>query len=315
VRVAVLVPVYNAAAYLPQCLDSVLTQDVPGLEVFCCDDGSTDGSAAVLADFARRDARVHVVTQPNGGVVAARNRLLDELPSAFDAFAFLDADDYVAPGMYRTLADAMERTSADIAECEWLGPETVIDDLSVYLLKRTSPGLWINVIDKLYRRTAVGGIRFRVGLAFEEDYFFNYEVHQAIRRKVLVPGRFYTYRDNPTSATSSLDLVRYFESTTRRVRLSLGTFLAAGRIPKRIEPAWRAELAKDAYRMCLRKNLKKNREPASRRDLFLRAADFFAEIERDFGFTPTGLNPIQRLLMAACRRRLYGLARMLAALT
>jgi len=314
-RIAVLIPVYNAARFLPQCLDSVLAQEVRGLEVFCCDDGSTDGSLAVLQDYARRTAALHVVAQPNAGVVAARNRLLDGLPPEFDVVAFVDADDYIAPGMYAKLAEALERTGADVAECEWEGAERVIDDLTIYRLKGTAVGRWINVINKLYRRAAIGEIRFRPGLSFEEDYFFNYEVHAAIRRKVLVPGHFYTYRTNPDSATGRLDLRRYFDSTTRRIRLSLSTFLLAGRIPAALEAAWRAELAKDAYRMCLRKNLKRNDDPALRRELFLAAGDFFAALEREAGFSPVGLNPIQRLIYRCCRERRYGLARCLVALT
>jgi len=314
-RMAILIPVYNAARFLPPCLDSVLAQDVRGLEVFCCDDGSTDGSLAVLQDYARRNSSIHVLSQPNGGVASARNRLLDELPPDIDAFAFMDADDYIAPGMYSKLGEALERTKSDMAECEWDGPERVIDDLSVYWLKKTAPGRWINVINKLYRRSAVAGIRFQPGLAFEEDYFFNYEVHSAIRRKVLVPGFFYTYRTNPDSATCSLDLRRYFDSTTRRIRLSLEKFLSAGRIPKSLEPAWRAELAKDAYRMCIRKNLKKNGDAVSRRALFMAAGDFFAVLERESGFAPVGLNPIQRLIYGCCRHHCYGLARLLVSLT
>lgn len=320
-RIAVLIPVYNAAKFLPQCLDSVLEVEREGggggikLEVFCCNDGSTDASPDILNDYAAHHANLHVLSQPNAGVVAARNRLLDALPPEIEAFAFVDADDYVAPGMYAKLAEALARTRADVAECEWDGPERVIDDLSVYWLKRTAPGRWINVINKLYRRSSVGGIRFRPGLAFEEDYFFNCEVHAAIRRKVLVPGFFYTYRTNPDSATRALDLPRYFDSTTRRIRLSLDEFLRAGRVPKALESAWRAELAKDAYRMCLRKNLKKNRDPRSRRRLFAAAGDFFRALERDYGFSPVGLNFMQKAVYDCCRRRRYAWARALIALT
>ena len=179
-KVAVLVPVYNAARYLRECLDSLLAQD--GIDVFCCDDGSADGSGAILSEYADRTARVRFVRQPNAGVSAARNKLMDELPASYDAFAFCDADDYVAQGMYAALAEAMERTGADVAECEWDGPERVVDDMSIYWLRRTSPGAWINVINKLYRRDAVGDVRFRAGLAFEEDFFFNREVNARIRK-------------------------------------------------------------------------------------------------------------------------------------
>ena len=333
-KLAILIPVYNAEKYLGECLASVRAAGETFLRaptrngeprafgVFCCDDGSKDGSLAFLRDYAAklRDAEspfadFRVTTQANAGVVATRNRLMDELPGDYDAFAFMDADDFIKPEMYARLAEAFERTGADVAECEWDGEERVIDDMSVYCLRRTSPGAWINVINKIYRRAAVGAIRFRAGLSFEEDFFFNYEVHAAIRRKVLVPGFYYTYRSNPDSATNALDLRKYFDSTSRRVRLSLDVFLKAGRVPKALEPAWRAELSKDAYRMCIRKNLKKNRDAALRWQLFCEAGAFLTKLEIDYGFRPTGLNPIQSLLWRATRHENFVLARLLAAFT
>ena len=327
-KLAVLIPVYNSERYLFECLASVCAAGEAFLRaaspsgaprafgVFCRDDGSTDGSLSLLRAFAAKTGlEFHVDAQPNAGVSATRNRLMDGLPPDYDAFVFMDADDFVKPEMYARLAEAMERTDADVAECEWDGEERVIDDMRAFCLRRTSPGKWINVINKIYRRAAVGSVRFRLGLAFEEDFFFNSEVNAAIRRKVLVPGRFYTYRTNPTSATNALDLRRYFASTSVRVRLSLDVFLKAGRVPKALEPAWRAELAKDAYRMCIRKNLKKNRDARLRRELFDAAGDFLDALARDDGFRPTGLNPVQSLLWKATVGHRYLLARALALLT
>ena len=314
-KVAVLIPVYNAAPYLRQCLDSVLAQSGEDIGVFCCDDGSGDESKAILEEYAHGHGNVHVVFQENAGVVVTRNRLLDELPAEYGAFAFLDSDDYVAPGMYAKLVEALERTDADIAECEWDGDERVIDDMSVYLLRRTAVGRWINVINKLYRRSSLGTIRFRRGLRFEEDLFFNLEAHAAARRKVLVPGRFYTYRTNPESATNRLDLRAYFSSTTERIRLSLGVFLNAGRVPPGLEADFRRELARDAYRMCIRKNLRKNRDAGLRRALFFAAGEFFRTVERTDGFSPVGLNPIQRAVYDCCKRGQYVCARLLASLS
>ena len=324
-KIAVLIPVYNAERYLSECLDSVLAAGRElasgghSLDVFCCDDGSSDRSRDILAEYASGFPNVRFVTQENRGVVVTRNRLLDELPQAYDAFAFVDSDDLVAAPVYAVLAEAMSRTGADVAECGMPGNsvsvETVVDDMSVYRLRRTAPGPWINVVNKLYRREKAGKIRFREGLRFEEDFFFNYEVNAAVGRKVLVPGVYYTYRDNPDSATHALDLRRYFDSTTRRVRLSLEVFFKAGRIPAVIEREWLSELSKDAYRMCIRKNLKKNRDAVLRRELFVAAGEFLKGLESDCGFRPVGLNLIQRLIWRACRTGGYVQARALAAIT
>ena len=86
--IAVIIPAYNAAAFLRDCLDSVLEQTLPAREIVVIDDGSTDATVNVAATFG---PAVRVVSQPNAGAAAARNRGGRETTSAW--LAFLDADD------------------------------------------------------------------------------------------------------------------------------------------------------------------------------------------------------------------------------
>lgn len=74
--VSIIVPVYNVEAYLPECIDSLLGQTYPHLEVLLIDDGSTDGSGKICDDYAQRDSRVRVVHKANGGLSSARNAAL-----------------------------------------------------------------------------------------------------------------------------------------------------------------------------------------------------------------------------------------------
>ena len=331
-RVAVLVPAYNVERYLGTCLDSLLAQAMP-VDIFCCDDGSTDGTGRILDDYAARFPRVHALHHPNRGMSATYNRLLDELPPEYDAFGIVDSDDYVHPDMYATLAAALQRADADVAECgivataagdvppagfaagETAARPRTIDDMSVYWVRRTAPSGWISKWNKLYRRSACGSFRFRVGLDYEDDFFFATEVNAAIRRKVIVPQKYYGYRRNPNSLNGRIDFRKYVSSAALRLRLSCETFLAPGRVPERLESEWRRDWAKDAYRMLIRKNLKKNPDAALRRELFRTAGERLADLMRDFGVGLDGLNPVQRILCRCCLHNRYALARLLVALT
>ena len=109
-RFSVVIPVYNRAALLPDCLAAFLEPSAAGLEVVVVDDGSRDDSAAVAEALAARSqgARIRVVRQANGGASAARNRGVAEVSSEW--VAFLDSDDAWLPWSIATiqavLADA-----------------------------------------------------------------------------------------------------------------------------------------------------------------------------------------------------------------
>lgn len=101
IRISVVIPVYNVEKHLPQCLESVRRQDVPGIEILCVDDGSTDGSAGILERYAARDDRVHVIYQQNQYAGAARNNGMRQARGEY--LAFLDADDFYLPGALKRL--------------------------------------------------------------------------------------------------------------------------------------------------------------------------------------------------------------------
>ena len=103
-KVAVIVPVYNVASYLRECLDSILTQTYTSFTVFAVDDGSTDESGAILDEYAVKDLRLIVIHQKNGGISAARNAALDriERDGTFQYVAFVDSDDKVLPDFLAT---------------------------------------------------------------------------------------------------------------------------------------------------------------------------------------------------------------------
>ena len=93
--ISVIVPVYNVAPYLRDCLDSVLRQKFGDFELICVDDGSTDGSSVILGEYAEKDMRVHIVRRANGGLSAARNSGLEVAVGEY--VYFLDGDDSIVP--------------------------------------------------------------------------------------------------------------------------------------------------------------------------------------------------------------------------
>ena len=107
--VSVIIPGFNAARFLPETLASVRDQTWVGFEVVVVDDGSTDGSADVARAAAGGDPTVRVVTIPNGGVAAARNRGVREADPATRYLLFLDADDVLEPEMLAVLVGHMGR--------------------------------------------------------------------------------------------------------------------------------------------------------------------------------------------------------------
>lgn len=111
-KVSVIVPVYNVAAYLPKCIESIQNQTESDIEIILVDDGSTDKSGAICDAYAKKDARIKVVHQENGGLSAARNTGIREAKADF--LAFIDSDDYVdADLVEKAYTEALEN-DADI---------------------------------------------------------------------------------------------------------------------------------------------------------------------------------------------------------
>lgn len=91
-KVSFIIPIYNVEKYLPQCVESILSQTYTDFEVILVDDGSPDNSGKLCDAYARKDARVRVIHKPNGGLSDARNTGLDAAHG--DYVIFVDSDDF-----------------------------------------------------------------------------------------------------------------------------------------------------------------------------------------------------------------------------
>ena len=112
-RISVLMPVYNCSAYLTKAVGSILEQRYTDFELICIDDGSTDGSGAILDWFARYDSRMRVIHQHNQGLVAAENRSLEV--SRAPLLARMDGDDIAFPERFEWQVDALDSEPTIVA--------------------------------------------------------------------------------------------------------------------------------------------------------------------------------------------------------
>ncbi|MER8235945.1 CDP-glycerol glycerophosphotransferase family protein [Streptomyces sp. NPDC094049] len=114
-RLSVIVPIYNVAQYLPACLNSLAVQTFQDLEVLMIDDGSTDESNAIAAEFAAKDSRFRLIRKENAGLGAARNTGLDSLAPRSEFLAFVDSDDMIPPDAYRLMVSSLDETGSSFA--------------------------------------------------------------------------------------------------------------------------------------------------------------------------------------------------------
>ena len=114
--VSVIVPIYNTAERLPNCLDSLVGQTLEAMELILIDDGSTDDSLAVCRRYeARYPDKIKVISGPNGGVCVARNKGLDAATGTW--IAFCDSDDCVSKDIYKILVDNALAAHAEMSSC------------------------------------------------------------------------------------------------------------------------------------------------------------------------------------------------------
>lgn len=108
VSVSVIVPCYNVAAYLDQCMESLTGQSMEDIEIICVNDGSSDRTAEILREWRNRDRRVRIIDQKNSGVSAARNSGMAAAAGTY--IGFVDPDDMVERNMFQRLFTAAAGT-------------------------------------------------------------------------------------------------------------------------------------------------------------------------------------------------------------
>lgn len=176
-KISVIIPVYNAEKYLEKCVNSLLKQTYGDLEIILIDDGSKDGSGALMDGYAEKDERVTVVHKENGGVSSARNLGLQKARGEY--IAFIDADDYVANDYFEVLYSEALSSGADIVccDCEWIVDGKKYDEVKMVSKRRIvteKSDYYFDVAtqDEFYNRVVWGKIikaEFAKKFSFEKD--------------------------------------------------------------------------------------------------------------------------------------------------
>jgi len=210
--ITVIVPVYNTAAYLPACLESIRAQTHANLEILLIDDGSTDGSGEICNAFARRDCRFRVIHQENRGLSAARNAGLDAAQGQY--ISFVDSDDEIVPEMLEILLRELEKAGADMALCNLRrlpGGDTPMApgvlNTAEFLERLLGEEAWyyVTVPNKLYTRALWRDLRFPEGYIHEDEAVI-YELAARCRRIAIAAPALYFYRVRPGSITAGADI-------------------------------------------------------------------------------------------------------------
>lgn len=214
-----IVPVYNAERYLGECLDSLLNQDIEkdDYEIVCVNDGSKDGSPALLREYAEKYPNIVILNKENGGVVSARNAGMKIARG--DYIWFVDSDDFIRENILSRL-----RRKAEESNCDRLivGGYEFTDALSEE--ERACASLPINcpwydavVWRGLLRRCFLEkhGLYFRCpDLTHGEDGLFMYEVAACSPAAVEIEEALYFYRVHSGSAETAQSL----ESQKKKLR-------------------------------------------------------------------------------------------------
>ena len=231
-RVSIIVPVYNAAPYLNQCVDSLTNQTLKEIEIILVNDGSTDDSLAICQALAAADDRIRLIDKLNAGVSEARN---DGLRAATgEHVGFADPDDWVDADMYERMLTTLTSANADVCMCNYVketkeGTEPVLMKQNGIIDKDAILGdIVANIIAKpsfksgetdimgsvwrlLIRKSLLEKERiwFDKHLGFMEDLLVCIETFLRSARIAIDKGAYYHYRVHGNSVVNSYKTAFY----------------------------------------------------------------------------------------------------------
>ncbi|SHI13177.1 Glycosyltransferase involved in cell wall bisynthesis [Butyrivibrio fibrisolvens DSM 3071] len=228
VQVSVIVPVFNVKKYLPECLDSILSQTYSNFELILIDDGSTDGSGEVCDEYALKDSRIVVIHKENSGVADVRNLGISRAKG--EHICFVDSDDIVNPTYIQVLYETAIKEGAGIVMCNYIlfkDGETIPSDIvakqnaKIVITEKEMEDEAFSAentvklvipINKIYKKSLVDKIKYPSGKIHEDAYVYHRLLHEA-KQAILIPDVLYYYRKRADSITNSSFTVKELDDS------------------------------------------------------------------------------------------------------
>ena len=243
--ISLVVPVYNVEKYVKKCVESIMHQTYPHIEIILVDDGSTDASGHILDELAKEDERVRVVHQKNAGVSSARNQGLEIAGGEY--IMFVDGDDYIEPDYAEYFNKLLESTGADMAvglnnfsvesQCQ-----VEQDNTEIWTDMRVIEQIYLGAVNvavwnKIYKKAIIdeNGLRFDPSIWYGEGMLFNIEYLQCVDKVGVGKRRVYHQICNPESAMRKFNLKSNF-CGMRSLEVQRSSWKKKN---ERIETAWK----------------------------------------------------------------------------
>ena len=219
-KVSIVVPIYNVAAYLAQCVESVIAQDLKEIEILLVDDGSTDDSGTISDHYAAKDSRIRVFHEKNGGYGKAVN--LGFAKATGEYLGIIESDDFIKPEMFSTLYTKAIEHDADIVKSNfyryWSVPAERSEKANLLkhfaknmpvsakdypILYGTMPTVWSAIYKTTFIREHNITFLETPGASYQ-DAAFTFKIWLYAKRAIFLDDAFVYYRqDNETSSINS----------------------------------------------------------------------------------------------------------------
>lgn len=209
--ISVIVPVFNIQDYIGNCIESIITQSYPDLEIILVDDGSTDRSGNICNEYMKADERIQVIHQTNKGLSAARNSGLDAAKGEY--ICFVDGDDFIHRDMFMYMTHVLEKQSVELVACDFvlvsanqsfLKATQIKDDEDIHIYSRDEAMSKISASScgKLYRADLFKTIRYPVGRYHEDEYVIHQLIYQTHKVAKLDIGLYFYVKQRAGSITT-----------------------------------------------------------------------------------------------------------------